>query len=1620
MNRISMRVIAFFVLFSLMFANPGMIGTVPVMAQAKSMVPSSNNQASHANFDEQDSTETPTLIPTDTDTPTITPTDTDNPTITLFDTDTPTLTPTYTVTPTITPTGSSTLLSGSQNPVSWWPGEGNANDSIGTNPGTITGGVTFAPGIIGQAFSFNGVDAAIQIPSSASLNPTDSFSIEGWIYPTWTADNPNWQDILSKWSGEGGWQRTFSLVAKGTKLQFAISSPEHELDGSFHSFDTPDGAITLNSWNYVTAVYEKSTGTRKIYVNGILSATRTDSPIDITQSQSVVTIGARSDPSSTSEYFVGQIDELKFYNRALSAEEINNLYNSVSPTATTAPTETPINTPTDIPTGTPTITPADNSNVLFQDDFNGDLSKWNSKTGTWSIQDGELAGQGGGEQIDGWTYAGDIAWQNYALQAKVIFVDYNAELVVRSTGHFQNEYRISLWQQKPGYFYSNMYQISKYQDGVVSSFTNGNIPSPVIITNPSIVRVEVKNNNISLYINNQFITQFTDQNPLPSGQIGLGVIWYYSKYFYNVVVTYIDSNPAVTDTPTATLTDTNTPTPTPTDTDTTTLTPTDTTISTFTPTETDTLTLTPTNTPTGTFTPTNTPTETYTPTITPTNTDTPTNTITPTNTDTPTPTPTNTYTPTNTITPTFTPTYTFTPTSTPTNTFTPTFTPTNTPTNTFTPTDTPTTIIYTVTGNTGVGEVTLSYTDGEDKTAKSNGSGDYSISVSDGWSGTITPSLPGYIFAPTSILIPKMTGNLLAQNFVATKVYTISGNVTIGTLSGAGLANVLVSLGVYNGMTGSGGFYNLQTIPAGTTGELTPILTGYTFTPATIHIDSMSGDLSDKNFVAALNTYTISGKVTLNGTGLKGVTMAISSTTFSSTTLADGTYSLSNVPYGTTGALTPSLAGYDFNPLSISIHNLAADANSQNFTASRKPYNISGVVTLNGNGLGGVTVAFGTLKATTLPDGSYTIASILPGTKGSLVASLSGYTFKPTSIAIPAMIADLSYKNFTATQTKYSISGKVTINGKGLKGVVIQSSSSSINPIPNVVTNSSGSFIIPNLLSTYNYTVTPLLAGYSFNQPDINQPFMTFDNLLGSQTTSFAATLLLENITGKVSGLDGTSIQIRYGTGKIQFVTTSATDGSFTINNLPENVGYTLTPISPLPPLHTIFRFDHASLVVPAGNDGTTPENFAATLQVVMSGSIIVQGNAIKGVTVSTAGFSAVTDSHGKYSLWVPKGTALTVTATHPYFTFADSNLSPQISDFDQSWSTANVIVTGHINANSKALQGVTLTFSSKGSGSLSTTTDDKGDYYLIVQDKDMANLASFVVTPTLQGYNFSPKNQVVCVAKGASKIFTAIPNKWSVSGTVTLDSKGLGGVGIVATVDGVESKVITNSIGAFTLTGVSFGANVSLTAKKYGYTITPDNIPFTMANANVTGNNFTSIALPMIRWISGKVMLNGTTTPLANVGITLTYKGDILLSHRTNSNGVYTFGPLAADSGYVVSASLTNYVFDPVNQPDDLTGSSDRVDFSATRVAKLSGRIYGLPVNTPSVDFNIGVNSDAPSPQTIPVDSLGRFTIPDLPTGGTYTVAPVLNGYTFNPTSSTFTLGLTTTVVTKNFTAIP
>jgi hypothetical protein len=214
--------------------------------------------------------------------------------------------------------------------VGWWPGDGDANDIIGDNDGALQGDATFASGMVGQAFSLDGSGDYVRVPTSEGLNPTGSFTLDAWIFAAADAQGA----IIRKWGDSGDYanQRAYALVfLAGGTLVFGISDDAHQNDTVFHGFVSPSGSVALNVWSHVAAVYDQSTGTRRIYVNGVQVAERTDDPITITDSAADLGIGGHQTSSTTAaEFFSGMIDEVEIFNRALTGEEIASIYNAGS------------------------------------------------------------------------------------------------------------------------------------------------------------------------------------------------------------------------------------------------------------------------------------------------------------------------------------------------------------------------------------------------------------------------------------------------------------------------------------------------------------------------------------------------------------------------------------------------------------------------------------------------------------------------------------------------------------------------------------------------------------------------------------------------------------------------------------------------------------------------------------------------------------------------------------------------------------------------------------------------------------------------------------------------------------------------------------------------------------------------------------------------------------------------------------------------------------------------------------------------------------------------------------------------------------------------------------------
>jgi YVTN family beta-propeller protein len=220
--------------------------------------------------------------------------------------------------------------------VSWWPGEGNADDIVNGNDGTLQNGVTFAPGKVGQAFSFDGVDDFVKIPASANLDVGlgSGFTLDAWINP---ADASTYRPLFEWNNGAGqfGPGAVFWIVPGA-----ALAATLVDTAGAHHAVFTPGGIVQAGVWQHVALTYEKQTGIAKIYLNGNLVATLAVGTFTPQTSYDLY-LGHRPPIGVPHEHrYVGLMDEAEVFNRALSAQEIQAIFNAGSAGMCQAPTDT--------------------------------------------------------------------------------------------------------------------------------------------------------------------------------------------------------------------------------------------------------------------------------------------------------------------------------------------------------------------------------------------------------------------------------------------------------------------------------------------------------------------------------------------------------------------------------------------------------------------------------------------------------------------------------------------------------------------------------------------------------------------------------------------------------------------------------------------------------------------------------------------------------------------------------------------------------------------------------------------------------------------------------------------------------------------------------------------------------------------------------------------------------------------------------------------------------------------------------------------------------------------------------------------------------------------------------
>ncbi len=202
--------------------------------------------------------------------------------------------------------------------VAYYKLDGDAKDSAGTHHGTLSGAPQpFAAGKTGQALKVTDDNTYVLVPYSADLG-MNTFTVAVWVNVT---DLAALRGIVgTRIKGE----YTFDLKASSTMIHGDIGSGTAWLNTAVDIAAANGGVLSTGVWHHLAYVVDDATDTAKMYLDGALAATATftGTPLFMKSGQS---LGIGTCYDGAVERMRGLIDDVRLYNRALSAAEAASL-----------------------------------------------------------------------------------------------------------------------------------------------------------------------------------------------------------------------------------------------------------------------------------------------------------------------------------------------------------------------------------------------------------------------------------------------------------------------------------------------------------------------------------------------------------------------------------------------------------------------------------------------------------------------------------------------------------------------------------------------------------------------------------------------------------------------------------------------------------------------------------------------------------------------------------------------------------------------------------------------------------------------------------------------------------------------------------------------------------------------------------------------------------------------------------------------------------------------------------------------------------------------------------------------------------------------------------------------
>ena len=543
------------------------------------------------------------------------------------------------------------------------------------------------------------------------------------------------------------------------------------------------------------------------------------------------------------------------------------------------------------------------------------------------------------------------------------------------------------------------------------------------------------------------------------------------------------------------------------------------------------------------------------------------------------------------------------------------------------------------------------------------------------------------------------------------QTWTLSGNISPSTL-GAGTQLSLSGPATATATADASGNYSFTNLTNGSY-TVTPTKAGYSFAPSSQNVTINGASVTTVNFTAAaLPTFSVSGALTPSTSG-NGATVTLSSNSengSNATVTADsnGNYMFPSVLNGSY-TISPTKAGFTFNPLSQTATVNGANVSGINFTASTAPtYSISGNV--SGATASGVSIALsGAASASTTTDtsGNYSFSGLANGTY-TVTPTKTGFTFTPASQAATISNANVTNVNFTSQ-------------------AVVQTTNLAIDASASV-------------LGAKSTTVTsPTFSTASANE--LLLAFVAADYLGGTNTTVTGVTGggLTWTMAVRSNGQSGTSeIWRAFAPSPLSDVAVTATLSQSVISSI------TVISFTGADPTGTGGSGAIGAIKAASAASGAPTASLTTTRN---NSWVFGVGNDFDNAIARTPGANQtliqnyLTSAGDTY--WVQRqnaatplsGTSITINDTAPTadrYDLAIAEVLPSLG------AQTTFTISGTI---SPTAGGAGATVALSGSSSASTTADTSGNYFFT----GLSN-GSYTVTPTNSGFSFTPAFQSVTV----------------------------------------------------------------------------------------------------------------------------------------------------------------------------------------------------------------------------------------------------------------------------------